>query len=142
MKDTDFFRKAQHNLRLERIDVSIYIPDEFSQADLYKTYKRDPALKITCHVRYCYKEALDFHTYRRANTSHWCDDQTAQNVTKRAKHLQVKMNTSIFDPFDPSPSSFFLSFFKLPNGTNLIHEAAATWFPYFFMEKQADTALS
>lgn len=49
-----------------------------------------------------YKEALDFRTYILVNFSRPYHDHRAQTVEKLAKRPQVRMENSIFYPFDPS----------------------------------------
>lgn len=51
-------------------------------------------------------ERLDFHTYHQARCSSRYDNQTAQDVVEWVSRLQSQEKTSIFNPFDPSPSSF------------------------------------
>lgn len=141
MSDTDWRRTARRNSCVENLNQPELEPDKSTKGTRHETCKKDSTLKITRLVNCRYREVLEFCTYRLANTLGLYNSQVTRIVPKWAKRLQVKISTSILDPFDPISFTALLYSFRLARDTNVVHERKAMWLLRFLIIKKVVSAL-
>lgn len=70
-------------------------------------------------------KALDYRTYRFVDQLSHFDDEVARKLAKCAKHLQVQIESKIFDSLHSIQIIIFLFAIKLVWDTNAVQEVIA-----------------
>lgn len=89
-----------------------------------------------------FRDALDYRSYRLANTKQTYGCKVAKQISKMAKRLEVQMRPNMSDATDPISILSFLSMFQAACDTNGISEGAEMWLFPFFVQKPANTAMT
>lgn len=97
---------------------------------------------MTHPVIHCFKMAVDYRTYRLANTSMKYDRSISEYILKRAKHMNMQMKPHTFNPFDKILTTRFLKNLKLNCNTDYVQEGAVMRLFHFIMNKMASTVLN
>lgn len=133
--DTDSGKKFHHICPVKHPSLSECDSEHSRPKHFQYPHKRHLLLKDIFLLDDRHKETLDIYTQRLEITSSRYDDQVRWNVAEYGKYLQVRMKTSIFDPFDPISTIVFVSFFKLACDNKGIHEGSFMWLLHFFIKR-------
>lgn len=82
---------------------------------------------------------MNYPTYRLKNRSQKFGSTISNNICKTSNRLTARMNSHIFDPFDPISTTMFLYNFNLECDVSGIPEGAAIWLINFFVKKLASS---
>lgn len=133
MSDKDPRGKAWGNRVVSRLSQSESDTNHSNKAAHFWSHPKDLTPEIIPRNE-SYREALHFHTKCLANKFRQYDSQVARDPAKLARHLQVQVKTSIFDPFNLIFNISFLLSSKLTCEPDWIHEEAAMGLILFSMK--------
>lgn len=109
--------------------------------DRRSRHGREEHLPVIQIIHNCFKDAVEYRTYRLDNQYTLYDHTVSKNIAKMSKRFSTQMKPHTFDPFDTISIIGFLFNFQLACDTDGIHEGAAIKLFHFFMKKSASSAL-
>lgn len=99
-------------------------------------------LEVIDLVRYCFKKAVDYRTFRLVDTSTKYNRTVSKYIFKMSKRMTTQKKPHTFNLFDPFSIIDFLQAFKLVCNTNGVHEGAAIRLFHLFMNKIPSAVLN